>query len=119
MQRVLFICSQNMLRSPTAEEVFKAEPGFEVSSAGTDVDAERPVTAEMLAWADIVVVMQNHHQRQLLTRFEPVLRDKRIVVLGIPDNYERMDPALVERLHSTSALWKSAPETELPVEGLP
>jgi predicted protein tyrosine phosphatase len=35
-----------------------------------------------------------HRQR----RFGPKLRDKRLVVLGIPDNYEYMDPGLIRIL---------------------
>ena len=39
MTRVLFICSQNRWRSPTAEQVFARWPGVETASAGTDVAA--------------------------------------------------------------------------------
>ncbi|MFN8910720.1 MAG: protein tyrosine phosphatase, partial [Betaproteobacteria bacterium] len=40
MRRVLFICSQNRLRSPTAERVFSKRAGFEVASAGLNPEAE-------------------------------------------------------------------------------
>jgi predicted protein tyrosine phosphatase len=42
MKQVLFICSQNRLRSPTAEEVFSSRRGFEVASAGLNPEAETP-----------------------------------------------------------------------------
>jgi hypothetical protein len=48
--RVLFICSQNRLRSPTAEQVFASWRGIEVASAGLNDDAESPVTPELLEW---------------------------------------------------------------------
>jgi predicted protein tyrosine phosphatase len=32
-RRILFVCSQNRLRSPTAEQVFASWPGIEVASA--------------------------------------------------------------------------------------
>jgi predicted protein tyrosine phosphatase len=45
---VLFVCSQNKLRSPTAEQVFANWPGVEVSSAGLDDGCGNPVTPEAL-----------------------------------------------------------------------
>jgi predicted protein tyrosine phosphatase len=38
--KLLFICSKNKLRSPTAEVVFSQYEGLEVESAGLDRDAE-------------------------------------------------------------------------------
>jgi predicted protein tyrosine phosphatase len=38
----LFVCSQNKLRSPTAEQVFSAWEGVETLSAGTSNDARNP-----------------------------------------------------------------------------
>ena len=34
MTNLLFLCSRNRLRSPTAEQVFAAWPGVETASAG-------------------------------------------------------------------------------------
>src|SRR4051812_43549107 len=34
VMHVLFVCTQNQLRSPTAEQVFSNRAGFEVASAG-------------------------------------------------------------------------------------
>lgn len=47
-RNVLFICSQNRLRSPTAEQVFADWPGIETSSAGLNNDAENPATPELI-----------------------------------------------------------------------
>ncbi len=69
MKRVLFICSQNRLRSPTAEQVFADWPGIETSSAGLNHDAENPLTPDLLRWADIVFVMEQAHRRKLSSRF--------------------------------------------------
>ncbi len=96
--KVLFVCSQNMLRSPTAEEVFSRVPGLEVTSAGTEADAEEPVSLDLIEWADIILVMETFHRRRLLAMFGTELRDKEPVVLNIRDIYERMDPELVEIL---------------------
>ncbi len=96
--RVLFICSQNRLRSPTAERVFASWPGLEVESAGLNHDATVPVDAELLAWAELIVVMERAHRKRLSKRFRSSLGGKRIVCLDIPDDYEYMEPALVALL---------------------
>ena len=46
--RVLFVCSQNLLRSPTAEVVFAQYEGLVVLSAGTGADAATPVSADLI-----------------------------------------------------------------------
>ena len=63
MKHVLFICSQNRLRSPTAEQVFSGYLGLECASAGLNHDAENPVTPELLEWAEIIFVMEKAHRR--------------------------------------------------------
>jgi predicted protein tyrosine phosphatase len=100
MKRVLFICSQNRLRSPTAEQVFSDRPGFEVASAGLNPEAETPVCPELLEWSDVIFVMEKAHRNKLTRKFSAHLRDKRIICLDIPDEYEFMDPALVRLLEA-------------------
>ena len=100
MTRVLFVCSQNKLRSPTAEQVFSNRPGFEVSSAGTDRGAGNPVSAESIEWADVIFVMERTHRNKLGKNFRAALKNKRIICLDIPDEYEYMDPALVRLLEA-------------------
>lgn len=98
MKHVLFICSQNRLRSPTAEQVFSTYPGLAVSSAGLNHDAENPLTAELVEWADVVFVMESVHRKKLQTRFLAALNGKRVICLGIKDEYEFLDPELVRLL---------------------
>lgn len=95
---VLFLCSQNRLRSPTAEQVFADWPGIEASSAGLNRNAENPVTPELLEWADLIFVMERVHRTRLSGRFRSSLHGKRVVCLDIPDEYDFMDPELVRVL---------------------
>ena len=95
---VLFVCSQNRLRSPTAEQVFADWPGIETASAGVLRDADNPVTPELLAWADTILVMEPAQRARLTAAFDAALRGKRVVVLGIPDDFGYMDPTLVALL---------------------
>lgn len=98
MKHVLFLCSQNRLRSPTAEQVFSSEPGIEVSSAGIHRTASNPVTAELLEWADIVFVMEQAHRNKLSKQFRASLNHKRVICLDIADEYDYMEPTLVNLL---------------------
>ena len=100
MQRVLFICSQNRLRSPTAEQVFAAYPGIETASAGLNNDAESPLTQELVEWADIIFVMERTHRAKLSRRFGRHLRSARVICLDIPDRYRFMDPDLIRLLEA-------------------
>lgn len=96
---VLFVCTVNKLRSPTAEELFKTMDGIEARSAGTDQDCPNPLTADLVAWADMIVAMESHHREHIRRKFKkdrPV--DHRIITLAIPDEYERNDPILIELL---------------------
>jgi predicted protein tyrosine phosphatase len=99
LKKVLFVCSQNKLRSPTAEQVFAARTDLEVDSAGTNQDAENPLTGELVAWADVIFVMEKTHRAKLSKRFKPHLK-ARVICLDIPDNYVFMDPELVMLLHA-------------------
>jgi predicted protein tyrosine phosphatase len=98
MKRVLFVCSQNRLRSPTAEQVFSSYAGIECMSAGTNHDADNPLTAELVEWADVIFVMEKAHRNKLSAKFGRHLANKRVVCLNIPDEYDFMDPALVRIL---------------------
>jgi predicted protein tyrosine phosphatase len=98
MTHLLFICSQNKLRSPTAEAVFAGVAGVDVDSAGTNHDAVVPLSPEQVEWADVIFVMEKAHREKLTRKFKRYLKHQRVIVLGIPDNYGYMDPDLVELL---------------------
>ena len=65
VRTVLFVCSQNKLQSPTAEQVFSRREDLEVDSAGTNHDAENPLTAELVSWADLIFVMEKAQRSKL------------------------------------------------------
>lgn len=103
--RILFICSQNKWRSPTAEAVFAQVEGVDALSAGTNHDAETPLSADLVAWADMVVCMERVHQRKLQRDFAGMLKGKQVTVLGLKDDYRFMDPELVERIKTKFPRW--------------
>lgn len=93
--RVLFICSRNQWRSPTAEKVLNQYSGFEARSAGTSPKARTTVNASMIRWADQILVMEHKHRDRLQARFSALLKHKMVQILDVPDNYKYMDPELV------------------------
>ena len=96
--RLLFVCSENRLRSPTAEAVFSEYDGIEAISAGTNADCETPISGDLIEWADAVLVMEKSHRNKVSKKFRSLLKNKRLVVLNIPDEYEFMDPQLIQLL---------------------
>jgi predicted protein tyrosine phosphatase len=96
--RVLFVCSRNRLRSPTAEQVFSTWPGIEAESAGLSRDAVTPLTNELVEWAEIIFVMEHAHRAKLSRQFRSSLKQQRLICLGIPDRFTLMQPELVELL---------------------
>jgi len=95
---LLFICSKNQWRSPTAELLFKNHPEHTAFSAGTSDKARIRVNQKMIDRADVVFVMERRHKQLLKQRFE--LTSKQIIVLDIEDNYQFNAPELVEILRN-------------------
>lgn len=100
---LLFVCSKNRWRSPTAEYIWRRQPGFSVRSAGTSPAARHPVSSADLAWADVIFVMEEKHKSRLLAEHRDVIAGKPIHVLDIPDDYRYMDPELVTQLQTSVA----------------
>ena len=96
--RILFVCSENRLRSPTAEAVFAGYDGVEAISAGTNKDAATPVSGDLIQWADVILFMEKTHRKKISKRFGELLKDKKLGVLDIPDIYGYMEPVLVDML---------------------
>lgn len=111
MLKLLFVCSQNRLRSPTAEQVFSRWPGVETASCGTNATAEVPASPELLRWADIVFVMEAQHRRKLQQRFRAEVGGKRMVCLNIPDDYDYLQQELVALLRLRVTPFLPAPRS--------
>ena len=95
---LLFVCSENRLRSPTGEEVFSKYEGIDAIGAGTNKDADTPVSGDLIEWADIIFVMEQSHRNKVSKKFKDLLKGKKLVCLDIPDEYDRMDPILIRLL---------------------
>ncbi len=109
--KVLFICSQNRMRSPTAERLLQGEPGYIVRSAGIDPNARTRVSKELIAWADLIFVMEKWHRLILEEDFSAALKGKRMICLNIPDEFQYMEPELVYLLKAALAHHLELPES--------
>jgi len=98
--KLLFVCSRNQWRSPTAEKVYQKDPRVDVRSRGTARGAVRSLTASDLNWADLVLVMEQKHQRFIVSHFGQIVQYKPVHVLDIPDDYQFMDDELVDAIRS-------------------
>jgi predicted protein tyrosine phosphatase len=101
-KRVLFVCEGNLHRSPTAARLYASMPGLEARSAGLSPLARTQITEELLAWADVVFVMDRRLARMLQRLHRKALVGKEVVCLDVPDDYQFMQPelqaVLLERL---------------------
>lgn len=93
---ILFICSMNKWRSPTGEAIFRRHDGLNTRSAGTSRKARRQVSVTDIRWADLICVMEEKHLSRLRADFRGEVKHKAIHVLDIPDDYQFMDPELVD-----------------------
>lgn len=96
-RQILFVCSKNRLRSPTAEAIYREDPRVAVRSAGTSPTAVHVVSVKDVEWAKLIVCMEQKHKAQLQRLF-PNVELPPIKVLEIPDEYDFMAPDLVELL---------------------
>lgn len=99
-KNLLFICSRNQWRSPTAEQVWRKHPNYNAKSAGTSPKAKRTVSSVDICWADIIFVMEKKHKNRLVAEFTRILDHKPIHILDIPDEYQYMDQELIDELEA-------------------
>lgn len=95
---VLFICSKNQWRSPTAEVIFKNHAFANTKSAGTSPSARIKLNQKHLDWADLIFVMEKKHRQIIAQRFEKSLVLQKIIVLDIPDEYRYMYQELIAEI---------------------
>ena len=98
-ERILFVCTANVDRSRTAEDLYRDDERYEVRSAGVAPFATVPLTRDMLLWADRVFVMnerEDQHRTLIRIRFPDV--DRPLVDLDVEDRWRRGHPELVATL---------------------
>ena len=98
LRKVLFVCTANLQRSPTAEKLFQGwKSNWEAKSAGIMPEPGGTALSQALIdWADLVIVMEPIHSQYIRENFQ--CGSDKIKVLNIPDRYFREDPELIREL---------------------
>ena len=97
-KNTLFVCSRNQWRSPTAERIFRDDPRLSVQSCGLSDKSPRRISEKDIRWAELIFVMEPRHQERIMAHFRDAVGEIPICVLGIPDDYQFMDPELIDLL---------------------
>jgi predicted protein tyrosine phosphatase len=112
-EHILFICTANVDRSKTAEDLYRDDERYEVRSRGVARFAARELTRDDLDWAHRVFVMnetEDQHRTLIQMRFGKVNRP--IVDLEIEDLWRRGDPELRRLLLRRLKKHLGAPRSE-------
>jgi predicted protein tyrosine phosphatase len=99
-EQLLFVCSRNQWRSPTAAALFQHSDLYVAKSAGTSDSARIKITAGLINWADRIFVMEKRHSAIIQRNYPDEIEGKSMVVLHIPDDYQYLDQELIEILES-------------------
>ena len=99
-EQLLFVCSRNQWRSPTAQQLFQHSDRYAAKSAGTSDSARIKITAGLINWADHIFVMEKRHSAIIKRNYQDEVAEKSLVILHIIDDYQYMDEELIEILKS-------------------
>ena len=97
-KRVLFVCTQNKVRSLTAEHLYRVRPDLEVKSCGTATFAKNQLSKELLNWAEAVFTFDESHMEAIAKNFPTEAQGKPVICLGLPDIFTYKSDALVVKL---------------------
>lgn len=93
-KRVLSVCSAGLLRSATGARIYA--PMFNTRAAGSSEYALIPVSANLLAWADEVVFVNEDNYKQVCKNFNLEEYNVEVTILKIPDVFEHMHPNMIK-----------------------
>ena len=113
-EQLLFVCSRNQWRSPTAAKLFDRSNLYVARSAGTSDSARIKITAGLINWADRIFVMEKRHLAIIKHKYPEAIDAKPIIVLQIDDDYQYLDPELIELLESRLAEYVEIEEIASP-----
>ena len=99
--RVLFVCTQNKVRSLTAEHLYRERQDLEVRSCGTAAFAKNQLTEEVMKWADMVFIFDELQAEVIEKKFGKNAFGKEIISLGLADVYQYKSESLVLKLTAT------------------
>jgi predicted protein tyrosine phosphatase len=99
-KQLLFVCSRNQWRSPTAAHLFAQSELYVAKSDGTSDSARIKITPGLINWADLIFVMEKRHAAIVSQKYADLIATKSVIILHISDDYQYLDPELIEILES-------------------
>jgi len=69
-----------------------------VRSCGLSDSSPRKLRVADIEWASVIFVMENKHRSRILSSMSTALGQTPLHVLDIPDDYQFMDPELIDLL---------------------
>ncbi|NLD94865.1 MAG: hypothetical protein GX639_19595 [Fibrobacter sp.] len=69
MIKILFVCSKNQWRSPTAERIYRNDVRLQVRSAGVNSSAKHQISIKDIEWCDLILVMEYRHKECIRKKF--------------------------------------------------
>jgi len=97
-RRVLFVCTQNKVRSLTAEHLYRDRPDLDVKSCGTATFAKNRLSKELLKWAEVVFTFDDTQTEAITKNFPTEAQGRPVVCLGLPDIFTYKSDALVVKV---------------------
>jgi predicted protein tyrosine phosphatase len=88
------------MRSRTAEAIFNASRQYHARAAGTASTAKVKISSKTLIWADLIFVMEEKQLTFIEKRFTNEIVNKKILTLGITDNYYYLESGLLELIRT-------------------
>ena len=94
---ILVVCGRNKRRSRTAEYIFKNDMRINIKSVGLSPKSDKQIREDDVLWADRIYVMEQGQGARIAGTYRHLSLPP-IEVLHIEDEYEYLEPELVEML---------------------
>src|SRR5829696_8646478 len=95
----------NSVNEAPIQKLFEGFALYQARSAGTQPGARIVVTEGHIGWADLIFCMEKSHVSHLRRKFPEAMQGKPVVCLHIPDDYEFMQPDLIDELRAKLAAY--------------
>lgn len=98
MKKILFVCSANIDRSKTAEDLFSKQfPNLSFRSAGTNhkicnQEGTNALCQDDYDWAHLIIVMEQKHNKWMESNLQ--INGRKTKILHIKDTYKYYSPTL-------------------------
>jgi predicted protein tyrosine phosphatase len=94
--KLMFVHPRGAAQYPFPESILEGDPRVAIRTASLGDDALGPDEQAMVAWADVLMVMEKRMRHVLRRRLKEIDKSKRVVCLHLPEFHDVHDPAYVQ-----------------------